>query len=188
MTRRLLGSFCIAAVLAAQIGLPRIGFVQDRKGALRPLLGVSGAFVLGDPVLTGVVASASFGSEYAVAHTGSELVVVKSTEVVWRGETAVAEAFGFRRDGRPAWVRFVTGGCLVWPEKGDPAEVEPSAASFCEKPTANLRTQARIPDSVTGDPSSVAPGWILLRSPERLFLASTTGTEHVILEVPEVEE
>src|SRR5450755_188731 len=40
----------LTALGRAQLTAPRIGFVSDRDGALRPVMGVSGTFLLGDPV------------------------------------------------------------------------------------------------------------------------------------------
>lgn len=174
MTRRALALFCISTLALAQISLPRIGFVRDREGALRPLLGVAGAFVLGEPVLTGVVAAGSFGSEYALAATKTEVVLVKGDAVVWRRELPGAEAFGFRRDGRPHWVRFANGSCLTWPVKG-----EPEMASFCAAEPDDGQTVANA--------ETVSPAWLVRRNPERLCLTQP-GSDVAIFEIPEVPE
>jgi hypothetical protein len=170
MKRRTLALFCISVVAAAQISLPRIGFVRDREGALRPLLGVAGAFVLGDPILTGVVAAGSFGNEYALAATASEVVLIQGDSVVWRRSLPGGEAFGFRKNGRPEWVRFANGSCLIWPDKG-----EPELASLCENPA---------PPEQGRDSEPVTPQWVLRRTSERLYLMQA-GTGEPLFELPE---
>jgi hypothetical protein len=183
VNRRTLGLFCISVLSVAQISMPRIGFVRDRQGSLRPLMGVTGAFVLGEPVLTRVVAASSSGGEYALASTGDEVILIKATEVVWRRSVVGAESFGFRPDGRPEWVRFANGSCLIWPAEG-----EPEMASVCDKrPPEPVRYRARLPDDLTGESELVAPGWVLLRATDRLYL-SRLGTEEAIFEMPEAPE
>lgn len=182
MRRFALLLMCLAAGAAGQISLPRIGFVRDLAGALRPVTGVAGAFVLGEPVVEGVVAAASSG-EYAVASTGAEIVVVAGREVLWRGAApeSAAEAFGFGANGRPSWVRFANGSCLVWPGKG-----EPRMASFCPA-VSRAKLTSRLPEGVEGEPQELAAGWLVLRSPGRLYVVRT-GPGEAIFELPEVAQ
>jgi hypothetical protein len=44
----------VTAIAWGQIEQPRIGVFQDRAGAIRPLLGIAGAFVSGEPIAEGV--------------------------------------------------------------------------------------------------------------------------------------
>ncbi|MDZ4797750.1 MAG: hypothetical protein SGI92_06285 [Bryobacteraceae bacterium] len=175
---------CLALGAAGQISLPQIGFVRDLAGSLRPVFGVAGAFMVGEPVLAGVVSAASSGA-YAVASTGSEIVVVTGNEIVWRREApdSAVEAFGFGAGGRPEWVRFVNGTCLVWPSKG-----EPKMASFCKNEApSRMQLSSRLPDRVEGEPETFAPGWLVLRSATRVYLVRT-GPDETIYELPEAAQ
>jgi hypothetical protein len=152
------------------------------KGDVRPVLGIRGAFVLGDPVLAGAVSAASSGSEYAVADTGTELVVIRNRNIIWRTVAPRAEAYSFRSDGQPEWVRFADGSCIVWTSSGEP-ERSPS----CLQQTArNNATPIKLPEGAA-TPEPVAAGWVSVRTPEHLYLASTES-EEAIFEVPEARE
>ena len=73
MTRR----FCIfllAGAAGAQLLRPRIGYIVDRKGWLRSVDGVAGAFVLG-PVLDKDVLSAAYSGKSLVLKKDRELIV-----------------------------------------------------------------------------------------------------------------
>jgi hypothetical protein len=85
----LLLSFTAAAV--AQVSTPAAGFVRDRMGSLRPVLGVSGSFVLGEAIEQGVI-SAGFGKKAGYAKTESELLVIRSGEVAERLSAPAGES------------------------------------------------------------------------------------------------
>lgn len=72
MTRRLF-LFTIAIAAAAQVSPPRVGFLLDRRGALRPVYGVAGAFTLGQATEQNVVSA---------AYSGKQLVLKMATELV----------------------------------------------------------------------------------------------------------
>jgi hypothetical protein len=63
----------LAASLYAQAGLepPAIGYFRDRQQALRPLMGVRGAFVAGEPIASGVSAFAWDGKRLIAVHNGT---------------------------------------------------------------------------------------------------------------------
>lgn len=46
----LAGLLALAAIVCSGIEVPSIGVVEDRAGVLRPILGVPGSFLLGDPL------------------------------------------------------------------------------------------------------------------------------------------
>jgi hypothetical protein len=63
--RALLATLLMAAGMAwAQTSLtpPQIGFMRDATDSLRPVYGIAGNFLLGDPVAVGVVSAAYSGS------------------------------------------------------------------------------------------------------------------------------
>jgi hypothetical protein len=70
--------FFLALPLAAQSGLtaPSLGWIVDRAGDLRPLTGISGNVLLGDPAASQVLAAAS-SDKYVVWKTADTLS--------WRG-------------------------------------------------------------------------------------------------------
>jgi hypothetical protein len=65
----------LTALGRAQLTAPRIGFVSDRDGALRPVMGVSGTFLLGDPVVQSVL-SAGYSGTFGFVKTESSLTIL----------------------------------------------------------------------------------------------------------------
>ena len=61
--------------LFAQLAPPRIGYVSDSTGAFRPVLGVSGNFLLGEPLADSVV-SAGFSGTFSFFKTDTTLSIV----------------------------------------------------------------------------------------------------------------
>lgn len=74
MTRRIFLLTATALIATAQIEPPRIGYIVDRTGALRPVNGVTGAFTLG-PAIASDVVSAAFSGKCLVVKTATELKV-----------------------------------------------------------------------------------------------------------------
>ena len=68
--RVLLTAVLLALVAFGQMGMPLLGWVCDRAGALRPVHGAAGAFVLGEAVANDVV-QASFDGRKGVATPGA---------------------------------------------------------------------------------------------------------------------
>jgi len=151
----------LAFLASAQISAPHIGLVRDRAQALRPLQGVAGAFVLGEPVLTGVVSAASAG-RFTLAKTATEVVVIDGTEVVERREAPEGMAsFGFDLHGKPSWVRFeINNLCETWGEK---------------------KCSNEAIEAVPGEP--VGDGWTSVRTQGGLYLMR--GEQK--FQLPEVE-
>jgi hypothetical protein len=65
----------LATPLLAQLAPPRIGFVSDLGGQFRPVLGVSGSFLLGDPVALSVV-SAGYAGTFSFVKTDTTLSIL----------------------------------------------------------------------------------------------------------------
>jgi hypothetical protein len=106
MNRLLLLTTIFAAAAIAQLSSPRAGFVRDRSGALRPVLGIAGNFVTGDPIAEGVI-SAGFGKTVGYAKKESELLVLRSGEIVERMEAPRGEAIFYPdRRGEIAEIYF----------------------------------------------------------------------------------
>ncbi len=86
-TRRLISAAIgLTLILSAKasggpgIRTPELGLVRDGSGVLRPLAGIGGNFLLGDPVMTGVRALAA-GENQAIAVVGERLVVIRNGAV-----------------------------------------------------------------------------------------------------------
>ena len=64
-----------AAGLLAQSGItpPRLGYIRDEAGALRPVYGVAGSFVLGRQINKRPVISAAFSGRLGLAKTAAAL-------------------------------------------------------------------------------------------------------------------
>jgi hypothetical protein len=69
--------FVFALSAMAQIGPPRVGYIVDPHGALRPVTGVAGAFKVGAPIEKDVISA---------AFSGKTLVVKKDRELLMYGE------------------------------------------------------------------------------------------------------
>ena len=97
-------AFVIAC--AAQLSSPLIGFVRTNANELRPVYGVAGAFVLGDPVERDVL-SAAFTSVSGLVKKEAEVLVFSRARLVGRPAAPAGPAqFGFTPAGEPAWIRF----------------------------------------------------------------------------------
>ena len=166
MTRR----FCIfllAGAAGAQLQRPRIGYIVDRKGSLRPVDGVAGAFVLGPAVDHDVVSAAC---------SGKSLVVKKDRELIVDG-TAFEASVGpvvitFTPQGVLDEVFFLeTGELWTWRD----GKFNPTLA-------ARIQSVAAIHDgelSLNGVPvrlrnrvqsvSQMGDGWWVAYGEERLF-------------------
>ncbi len=117
MIRALVISF-VALLAWAQSATeaPRIGFMQDAGGSVRPVLGVTANFVLGDSIAEGVI-SAAFSGMFGMVKTDSTLLVMDRQGVV----LSVMDAppgpalFAFSQEGKPALVYFLgTSSLMRW--------------------------------------------------------------------------
>ncbi|MCE5307940.1 MAG: hypothetical protein LLG20_09865 [Acidobacteriales bacterium] len=96
-----------ATIVAAQAPLdrPRIGYLADRGGALRPLYGTAANFILGEPLSDGVVSCASSNTSALVKTRDEVILIVANGEAINRwaapGESAL---FAFYAGGAPALV------------------------------------------------------------------------------------
>jgi hypothetical protein len=96
--------------------VPRLGWLLDDSGGLRPLTGLAGNFVPGDALLDGVLSAGSSG-DWTLAKTAHDLIVLDRVGVeTSRIETPGGEAlFAFAPNGEPAAAYFPgTGLVLLW--------------------------------------------------------------------------
>jgi hypothetical protein len=110
-------TFLLASSIAfAQPALtpPQVGFLQDGANAFRPVYGVAGNFLLGNPAASGVV-SAAFSGTFGIVSTGSALTVSGQLGQVIATMDAPAgpAAFAFSREGMPALAYFPSANLLL---------------------------------------------------------------------------
>lgn len=178
MTRR----FCIfllAGAAGAQVLRPRIGYIVDRKGSLRPVEGVAGAFLLGAAVDHDVVSA---------AHSGKSLVVKKDRELIVDGTS-------FEAVSGAVVVTFTPGGSLNEVFFAETSEVWTwRNGAFDQTPAASIQGSATIRDGelfVDGLPvrlrsralsvSQMGEGWWVVYAEDRLFAVR----DEQVYELPE---
>src|SRR5579864_2698828 len=115
--RALLATFSIAAGIGwAQTVLtaPQAGFMQDASHSLRPVYGIAGNFLLGDPVAVEVI-SAAYSGSYGLIKTDSAVAVIDKT-----GSIAACVAmsdgpvlYAFATTGEPALVYLMAANTLL---------------------------------------------------------------------------
>jgi hypothetical protein len=168
--------FFAVMICSAQIGGPLIGHVRDLHGDLRPVFGVSGAFVLGDPVEHGVLA-ASFSELAGLVKKEKQLLVYREGKAVRSIDAPEGRAwFGFDANGGPNWVRFANGSCLVWragaPEPGDCPVAESPAVGDMPEPVESIE--------------SMGADWLAVRTASGIW-AVRIRPERTVYRLPEAE-
>jgi hypothetical protein len=181
MTRRA-WLFLVAAVAGAQIVRPKVGYIVDRNGGLRPIEGVAGAFTIGAAVDHNVISA---------AYSGKSLAVKKERELIVNGKTYEAPSgpakFAFTSAGNVHRVFYPDTG-ILWTFRGD---------SFEEMYADDLDDVAFVRDgelTVRGVPlrlasrvqrvSQMGEDWLVAYGEDRIF-AIRDGQ---VLELPEDAE
>ncbi len=139
----------VAGGLLAQSGItpPRVGYIRDEAGALRPVYGLAGSFVLGRPINKRPVISAAFSGRLGLAKTAAALYAF-DREGQRLGRLAAADGpaqFVFSPDGSEAivflpdtseWFRWRDGGFQPVPIENTEETVIPhrSVAGWWEEP------------------------------------------------------
>ena len=123
---------CSAGLGWAQLSSPLIGYVRTTSNELRPVLGVTGAFVLGDALERDVL-SAAFTSTTGLVKKDAEILFYRHGKLVSRHSAPSGRAaFRFTTKGEPASVRFENGECAEWSQQRfQPAA---TAASCADNP------------------------------------------------------
>ena len=125
---RRLALFVCSLSCAAQLSSPVIGYVRTSSSELRPVLGVAGAFVLGEALERDVL-SASFTSLSGLVKKDREVLVYRSGRLLSRHAAPGGSAlFSFTPRGEPATVQFENGECHEWV----PDAFAPAAQTTCE--------------------------------------------------------
>jgi len=108
MRNVMLAAVSLAAATAwAQpaIAPPQVGFAADPAGSFRPVYGLAGNFIWGDPAATGVVAAA-FSYSFGLLKTDSSVIVTdRLGQAIASTNAPQGRArFAFSSDGQPALV------------------------------------------------------------------------------------
>jgi hypothetical protein len=173
---RLVCFLLLAASMPAQITSPPVmGFIRDRAGALRPVHGVAGSFLLGEAIETGVL-SASFSDRLGFAKTESELLVFENGSVAARVAAPDGPAiFTWKAGDRLGQVLFSNSGeCARWTG----SRLVPIS---CEtNPAATLPAGAPEP---TEGIEQMSDGWLIIRADKGLY----SVREETVYRLPEAE-
>jgi len=106
-------TICVCALsAAAQVTAPRIGMATDSAGRLRPIAGVAGNFIPGEPIASGVL-SAAASDVAALVKTRSEIIVIGQGATVRTRAPEGPALFAFSADGAPAFAWLPTGAALL---------------------------------------------------------------------------
>jgi hypothetical protein len=111
-----LSFLAVSAWAQPAIAPPQIGFIQDTAGTMRPVYGLAGNFLMGEPIAAGVI-SGAFSGSFGWTKTDSTVNVTDS-----QGQAiAAADApdgpalFAFGSDGKPALAYlFLSNTLLQW--------------------------------------------------------------------------
>jgi hypothetical protein len=92
-----------ATLGAGDVRAPQVGYFGDRDGKLRPVFGLGGNFIVGDPAAHGV-RSAAFSGGFGLIHASNELFLVNSAlEILSRAAMPASGALlAVSADGRSA--------------------------------------------------------------------------------------
>jgi hypothetical protein len=112
-----LAAFSFLAVSAwAQpaIAPPQVGFMQDTAGSLRPVYGLAGNFLTGDPMSWGVI-SAAYSGSFGLVKTDSTVVVtdVQGQAIATSDVPPGPALFAFAGEGKPALAYLFTSNTLL---------------------------------------------------------------------------
>jgi hypothetical protein len=129
-------SFIACVAYAQTLTPPQVGFMQDAANSFRPVYGIAGNFLPGDPVALGVV-SAAYSGSYGLIKTSSAVLVTDRAGSIAasNSEPDGPALFAFTRSGDPALAYIpATNALLAWdgaafnPVPFDPTALAASAA------------------------------------------------------------
>ena len=101
----------ISAFAQTSVAPPSIGVVRDSSGDIRPVVGTSGYFILGEPVIQSAI-SAAFSGRAGLVKTDSEVLVLDAQlAIIGRSDAPPGPAvFSFTDAGAPAFAKFPSNG------------------------------------------------------------------------------
>lgn len=181
---RPLAMLLLATAALPQIEAPRAGVIRDRAGVLRPVYGVAGSFVLGEP-LADEVLSAGFSRSDGFAKTASELIVFHDGKEVDRVPAPPGPA-RFVFSPQPAAYFPATG--ELWSAKTRRSEsaAPPEETVRCESDEVVLPggERVRLPEPVAGI-EWMSEHWVIARGDAALYAVRVNGNSHTVVQLPE---
>ena len=189
-------SICFSTALTAQISLPRLGFAQDRAACLRPVHGVLGSFVIGEPVARDVV---SFGTDNTllVIKTADHLIAFDAgLNETWRRTAPAGPAQIYFDKVGSAWTAFFPDAEETWRWNGQDVDVERSASNALSRPAtiegdevvvSGSRVRIRLPEPIVSV-QQMGRGLLLLKASERSYALQTDAGEERLYRLPEVTQ
>jgi hypothetical protein len=179
----------LAAAAIAQIKPPSAGFMRDRIGALRPVLGITGSFVAGDALEQGVI-SAGFGKTVGFAKKELELLVVRDGQVTERLAAPAGEArFYLGASGEIEDIFFPETQELWHVSKSGFEKLAhstpPHSAVNFENDEISLAfgVRVRMPEQIRGV-EWLSDVWVIVRG-DRALYAVRAKEDPVVVELPE---
>lgn len=189
MNRLLFMTALLAVTAIAQITPPRAGFVRDRGGALRPVLGIAGSFVVGDAIEEGVI-SAGFGKTVGFAKKSTELLVLRAGEIAERADAPVGDAlFYLGNSGEIAEIYFPETRELWRVRKSgfeklaDAPPPHSDIAFQSDEISLASGTRLRIPESIRAV-EWLSESWVVVRGDSALYAIRVTG-DAAVIQLPE---
>ena len=188
MTKRVSAFLLVLALTAlSQVRPPRAGIVRDRAGALRPVYGVAGAFVLGDALETGVL-SAGFSGATGFAKTARELLVLHDGAIVER----------IPAPSGPAEFHFEADPGVYFPESGEVWSTKTRRLTPAARPQTRLAAEGdevalpaggrvRLPELVLAV-EWMSEDWVVARGAEALHAIRAGGGTAAVVRLPEAAQ
>lgn len=190
MNRLITLTLLASLALPAQIAAPQVGYLRDRSGSLRTVLGVAGSLVLGDVIEEHVVA-AGFGSSEGFAKTSNELIVISQGTIVQRFDAPSGGAFFyFDAKGRATAVYFPEAQELWKVRKGgfdreyNVYMPEPSARADQDEVVLRDGRRVRMPERVH-EVEHLGDGWFVAHCASTDYALRLDDKEIVITQLPE---
>lgn len=189
MLTRIVWMLLTTGCLVAQIAIPEAGVVRDRRGVLRPLLGVAGSFHFGDAIATGVVAAGA-SKNIAFAKTTSELLVIRGGVVI--GTHAAPEGPAEFVFGESVYVYFpALRERWTWRDGEFEKEHNAAPSDVVERAEGDEVALAdgrrvRIADRIESI-ERVNGEWLIARCEGALYAVRTSGSTEVV-QLPEAAE
>jgi hypothetical protein len=195
VTRLALLLLSLAAVAWTQIAPPQVGFTLDASSSFRPVYGITGNFLLGDPVLGGVT-SAAFSGTFGLAKTDSALLALdRIGQILTSLDVEPGPAlFAFTADGSPAvaylpasnqWWRWMANSFHEFKVDNTDPVVSIAAGEFIVQRDGVLwdvhfdQSQAAL-EGVTQPAILLTGGGLLYRNDAGLVLRKADGSEKQI--------
>ncbi len=189
MRPRYFAFFALASVAAAQsLSVPRVGFMLDQSHRIRPVFGMAGNFILGEPLTRdGEFLSFAFSGKSGLAKTATQILLLDSEGATTQTFDAPPgkALFAFHADGSPAHCYFEATGDLV---RIGPTGLEPQERPILPDSlrAIGVADDKGTPEILTADSTAkvrkiqpMGEGWTQIERTEGSYAVRTeTGAEY----------